>query len=141
MHPHLKDSMQFLYMKDDVSYEEFLSTVYEAENEGTECKVLNVKAKAMTVKQVIDGKGRNELKDLKQQIESLSTIMKSATIESVKLKGREGVSSPRKKELFGNSPQKGIQGSPKKGKISLRPDQKPLQCFQCEVWVMGGRSV
>ena len=83
----------------------------------------------MTVEKVIDGKERSELKDLKQQIESLSTIMKSATIGSVKSKGREGVSSPRKKELFGNSPQKGIQGSPKKGKISLRPGQKLLQCF------------
>ena len=91
MHPHLRDSMQFLYMKDDVSYDEFLATVYEAENEGTESKVLNVKVKAMIVEQVIDGKERNELKDLKQQIESLSTIMKSAMIESVKSKEKEGV--------------------------------------------------
>ena len=45
MHPHLRDSMRFLYMKDDVSYEEFLAAVYEAENEGTEGKVLNMKAK------------------------------------------------------------------------------------------------
>ena len=123
-------------MKDDVSYEEFLAAVYEAENEGTENKLLNVKAKAMTVEKVIDGKERSELKDLKQ-IESLSTIMKSATIGSVKLKGREGVSSPRKKELFGNSPQKGIQGSPMKGEISPRSGQKPLQCFQCEGWGHG----
>ena len=36
MHPHLRDSMQFLYMKDDVGYGEFLAAVYEAENEGTE---------------------------------------------------------------------------------------------------------
>ena len=49
MYPHLRDSMQFLYMKDDVSYEEFLAAVYEAENEGMEGKVLNMKAKAMTV--------------------------------------------------------------------------------------------
>ena len=27
-----------------------------------------------------------------------------------------------------------MQGSPKKGKISLRPGQKPLQCFRCEGW-------
>ena len=56
MHPHLRHSMQFLYMKDDVSYKEFLAAVYEAENDGTESKVLNVKVKAMTVEQVIDGK-------------------------------------------------------------------------------------
>ena len=60
MHPHLRDSMWFLYMKDDVSYEEFLAAVYEAENEGTESKVLNMKAKAMMVEKVIEeGKGVN----------------------------------------------------------------------------------
>ena len=63
--------------------------------------------------------------------------MKSATIGSVKSKGREGVSSPRKNELFGNSLQKGIQRSPKKGKVPLRLGQKPLQCFQCEGWGHG----
>ena len=100
--------------------------MYEAENEGTESKVLNVKAKAMTVEKIIDEKERNDLKDLNQQIESLSMIMKSATVGSMKIKGREGVSSLRKKELFGNSPQKGLQGSAKRGKISLKPGQKPI---------------
>ena len=106
--------MQFLYMKDDVSYEEFLAAVYEAENEGTESKVLNGKAKAMTVEKVIEERESSELKYLKQQIESMSTIMKSATIGTGKRKGREGVPSPRKKELVGSSPQKRMQGSPKK---------------------------
>ena len=100
-------------MKDDISYEEFLAAVYEAENEETESKVLNVKAKAMTVETIIDDKERNDLKYLKQQIELLSMIMKSATIGSMKPKGREGVFSPQKKEFFGNLPQKGLQGSPK----------------------------
>ena len=88
--------MQFLYMKDDVGYEEFLAAVYETENEGTEGKVLNMKAKAMTVEKVIEEREKSELKDLKQQIESLTTIMKSATIGTVKAKGREGIPSPRK---------------------------------------------
>ena len=30
-----------------------------------------------------------------------------------------------------------MQGSPKKGKISLRPGQKSLQCFRCEGWGHG----
>ena len=34
MHPHLRDSMEFLYMKEDIGYKEFLAAVYEAENEG-----------------------------------------------------------------------------------------------------------
>ena len=101
-------------MQDDVGYEEFLAMVYEAENEGSENKVLSVKAKAMIVEKIIDDKQQNDLRDLKQQIESLTMIMKSATVESVKSKGKEGVSSPRKKEMFGNYPQKGLQGSPRK---------------------------
>ena len=80
----------------------------------------------MTVEKVIEEREKDELKDLKQQIESLTMIMKGATIGTRKTKGREGISSPRKKELLGNSPQKRMQGSPKKGKISLRPGQKPL---------------
>ena len=36
-------------MKEEVGYKEFLATVYETETEGMEGKILNVKAKAMTV--------------------------------------------------------------------------------------------
>ena len=134
MHSHWRDSMRFLYMKEEVGYEEFLAAVYEAENEGSENKVLSVKAKAMTVEKIIDDKEQNDLRYLKQQIKSLTMIMKSATVGGVKSKGKEGVSSPRKKEMFGNSPQKGLQGSPKKGKISLKPGQKPIKCYRCEGW-------
>ena len=63
--------------------------------------------------------------------------MKSAMIGTGKTKCREGISSPRKKELLGSSPQKRMQGSPKKSKIYLRPGQKPLQCFRCEGWGHG----
>ena len=68
VHPHLRDSMQFLYMKEDVGYEEFLAPVYEAGMEGSEGKVVNVKAEALTVEKINDNKEQNELKDLKQQI-------------------------------------------------------------------------
>ena len=120
-------------MKDDVGYEEFLAAVYEAENEGTEGKVLNMKATAMMLEKVIEEREKSELKDLKQQIESLTTIMKSATIGTVKAKGREGISLPRKKKSYwGVHHRKEFKGPPKKGKISLRPGQKPLQCFRCE---------
>ena len=42
--------------------------------------------------------------------------MKSATVGNVKPKVVEEVSFPRKKKVLGNSPQKGFQRSPKKGK-------------------------
>ena len=58
--------MGFLYMKEDVGYEEFLDTFYEAETEGSEGKVLNVKVKAMTVEKIFYNKRQNEVKDLRQ---------------------------------------------------------------------------
>ena len=47
-------------MKEDVGYEEFLAAVYEAETEGSEGKVVNVKAKALTVKKIIENRGQNK---------------------------------------------------------------------------------
>ena len=96
--------MQFLYMKEDVGYEEFLAMVYEAMTEGSEGKVVNVKARALTVENIVENREPNELKDLRQQIESLATIMKSATVGGKKPKVMGGVSSPRKKEVSGTSP-------------------------------------
>ena len=126
--------MQFLYMKEEVGYEEFLATVYEAETEGTERKILSVKAKAMTVEKVIDKNEPTNLQDIKQQIELLATIMKSTTVGNVKLKEGEGVQSPKKKEVFRGSPKKAFQGSPQKGKGISKPGQKPIKCYRCDGW-------
>ena len=71
--------------------------MYEAETEGTEGKVLNVKAKAMTVEKVVDKNEPTDLQDIKQQIESLATIMKSTTVENVKLKEGESLVSKEKR--------------------------------------------
>ena len=51
-------------MKKEVGYEEFLTAVYEAETERTEGKVLNVKAKAMTVKKIVDKNEPTDLQDI-----------------------------------------------------------------------------
>ena len=100
MHSHLRDSMRFHYIRKEVGYKEFLATVYEVETEGTGGKIMNVKVKAMTVKKLVEKNEPTDLQDIIQQIESLATIMKSATMGNVKLKEREGVSSPKKKEVF-----------------------------------------
>ena len=118
-----------------------MAAVYEAETEGSEGKVLNGKAKAMAVEKITDNKEQNELKDIKQQIESLTTIMKSATIGNVKSRAVEWIFSPRKKEVLKDSPQKGFHGSPKKEKGPLKLGQKPIKCYRCDGWVMGGGSV
>ena len=82
-------------MKEDIGYEEFLTAVYEAETEGMEG---NVKSKAMTVEKVVEKKESTDLQDIKQQIELLATIMKSAMMG--RPKEGDGVSSPKKKEMF-----------------------------------------
>ena len=110
-------------MKEEVGYEEFLAMVYEAETEGTEGKILNVKAKAMTVKKVVEKNGPTDLQDIKQQIESLTTIMKSARVVNVKLKEGEGISSPKKKEVFQNSPKKCSKGHLRRDKGFLNKDK------------------
>ena len=121
-------------MKEEVGYEEFLAAVYEAETEGTEGKILSVKAKSMTVEKVIDKNEPTNLQDIKQRIELLATIMKSTTVGNVKLKEGEGVQSPKKKEVFRGSPKKAFQGSPRKGKGISKPGQKPIKCYRCDGW-------
>ena len=127
-------------MKEEVGYEEFLTTVYEAETEGTEGKILNVKVKAMTVEKVVEKKEPTELQDIKQQIESLATNMKISMMGSVRPKEGDGISSPKKKEMFQNSPKKAFQGSPRKGKGVLKPGQKPIKCYRCDGWGHGWKE-
>ena len=103
--------------------------------------MVNVKAKASTVEKIVENREQNELKDLRQQIGSLTTIMKSVTIGGNKPKVMWGVSSPRKKEVSGASPQKLFQGSPRMMKGPLKPGQKPITCCRCDGWGMGGGNV
>ena len=100
MHPHLRDSMRFLYMKEEVGYEELLATVYEAETGGMEGKILNVKVKAMTIEKVVEKKEPTDLQGIKQQMKSLATIMKSATMGGVKLNEGRGFHPQRRKKCF-----------------------------------------
>ena len=93
--------------------------------------------KALTVEKITKSNDQNELKDLRQQTESLATIMKSATVGNNKPKIGEGVPSPRKKEVSGNSPQKPFQGSSRKSKGPLKAGQKPIKCYHCDGWGHG----
>ena len=141
MHPHLRDSMRFLYMKEEVGYEEFLAMVYEAETEGTEGKILNVKTKAMPVQKVVEKKEPTHLQDIKQQIESLATIMKGAMVGNVKLKEGEGVSSPKKREVFWNSPKKHSKGHLGREKEYLSQGKSLSSAIDVMDGVMGGKNV
>ena len=113
--------MWFLYIKEDVGYEEFLAAVYEAKTEGSKGKIVCAKAKALTVEKITKIRDQNEMKDLRQQIEALAMTMKSTTVGNNRPKMSEGVSSPRKKEVSGGSPQNPFQGPPRKTKGPFKP--------------------
>ena len=67
--------------------------------------------------------------------------MKSATIGTVKMKGRERISSARKKELLGSSPQKRMQGSPKKARYPLDQAKNLFSVLDVRAGVMDGMNV
>ena len=145
MHPYLRDSMRFLYMKEEVGYKEFLATVYEAETEGTEGKVLNegkilnVKAKAITVEKVVEKKEPTDLQDIKQQIELLATIMKGAMMGNVKLKEGVGFHPQRRKKCF-EILRKYSKNHPGMEKGFLNQDKKPIKCYRCDGWGHGWKE-
>ena len=66
--------------------------------------------------------------------------MKSATMGGVKLKEGDWVSSPKKKEMFQNSPKKVFQESTRKGKGIPKPGQKPIKCYRCDGWGHGWKE-
>ena len=73
----------------------------------------------MTVEKVVDKNEPTNLQNIKQQIESLATIMKSTTVGNVKLKEGEGLQSPKKKEAFRGSPKKHSKDHLRKGREFL----------------------
>ena len=66
--------------------------------------------------------------------------MKSTTMGNVRPKEGDGISSPKKKEMFQNSPKKVFQGSPRKGKGVAKPGQKPIKCYRCDGWGHGWKE-
>ena len=66
--------------------------------------------------------------------------MKSATMGNVRSKEREVISSPKKKEMFQNSPKKVFHGSPWKGKGVPKSGQKPIKCYRCDGWGHGWKE-
>ena len=118
--------------------------VYEAMTEKSEDQIVSTKAKALSVEKVPENSNSVELKDLKQQIESVATIMKGTTEGNIKPIMGNGTPSPRKKEVSGNSSWKPPQGSPRRSRGPrtsatgpFRPGQKPMKCYHCDGWGHG----
>ena len=80
MHPHIHESMRFIYKKPEVTYEELLSEMLEAEKDCCPSKSTTVKAKAAVVK----SEASPSLQKLTQEISALTTVVKSASMGTLK---------------------------------------------------------
>ena len=127
-------------MKEDVGYEEFLATVYEAETEGTEGKILNVKAKAIMVEKVVEKKEPTNLPRSKTIDRVIGYNYEKHYDGKCKTKEIDGILFPKKKEMFQNSPKKAFQGSPRKGKGVPKSGQKPIKCYRYDGWGHGWKE-
>ena len=110
----------------------FWPSVYKAETERTGGKILNVKAKAMTVKKVVEKKETTDLQDIKQQVGVIGYNQEECHNGKCKTEGGRRGFIPKEKEVFQNSPKKVFQGSPQKGKGISKPGQKPIKCYRCD---------
>ena len=90
MHQDLRDSIWFCYKKAETTYDELPNETLDAEREkSTEVKMTSLKAKS-AVATTEDG----GIKDLKQKIDQLTTVVKSSTFGGTKpKKGNTGVTN------------------------------------------------
>ena len=126
--------MRFLYKKPEVTYEELLSEMLEAEKDCCPSKSMTVKSQAA----VVESEASPSLQKLTQEISALTTVVKSASMGTPKTK----TPNPKTKvnSLKGNW-NKGSnvnRNSPRKGKGPaagpFKTGKKPLQCYKCGGW-------
>ena len=76
MHPHIHESMRFLYKEAEVTYEELLFEMLEVEKDCCSSKSTSVKSKAAVVKH----EASPSLQKLTQEISVLTTVVKSVSM-------------------------------------------------------------
>ena len=136
MHLHIHESMRFLYKKPEVTYEELLSETLEAEKDCCPSKSMSVKSKAA----VVESEASPSLQKLTQEISTLTTVVKSASmgtskttpnpktkVNSLKGNGNKGSNANRNSPMKGKGPSASAAGP-------FKPGQKPLQCYKCGGW-------
>ena len=74
MHPHIHESMRFLYKKPEVTYEELLSETLEAEKD---CCSSNPTSASPSLQKLVE------------EISALTTVVKSASMGTPKTKGTQ----------------------------------------------------
>lgn len=119
MNSQLRDSMRFLYTRDDVGYEDFLTAVQEAEAETVENRNVQVRSKAASVEEV------PEIKTLKAEIESLTAILKN---NGPSVSKEKNVSKKQKGSSSKSNPK---QERKQQSEGSRDSKDHVLQCWKC----------
>ena len=131
----LRDSSRFLYKDPTVMYQALQKAIEETESEYGEGRA-TAQAKSATV---ADETG---IAELKEQIEALTTVVKSSNIISTGMKP-PGSLKPKHGNFHKFQWKDGMipSNSPSKGKgpntSAARPfkeEQKPIQCYNCGGW-------
>ena len=132
MHPHIHESMRFLYKKAEVTYEELLSETLEVEKDCCPSKSTSVESKAA----VVESETSPSLQKLTQEICALTTVVKSASMGTPKTKTANYKTKVNSLKGNGSKGSNTNGSSPRKGKGPaasaagpFKPSQKPLQCY------------
>ena len=137
MHQDLRDSIQFCYKKAETTYNELLNETLDAEWE----KLTEVKLTSLKIKSVVATSEDGVIKDLKQMIDQLTTVIKSSTFAGTKPnKGNAGITNVTNGQYTGKdknkkptSPYKG-QGPTTSPAGPFKTGQKPYQCYNYGGW-------
>ena len=99
MHQDLRDSIQFCYKKTKTTYDEHLNKMLDAKQE----KFTEVKTTSLKVKSAVTTLEEGGIKDLKQKIDQLTTVIKSSTFAGTRpKKGNTGTTNITSGQYTGN---------------------------------------
>ena len=120
-----------------MTYDELLNETLDAERE----KFTEVKSNSLKIKSAVATSEYGGIKDLKQKIDHLTTVIKSSTFAGTKPKKRNaGIASVANGQYTGKdknkkpaSPYKG-QGPTTSAAGPFKNGQKPYQCYNCGGW-------
>ena len=80
------ECIRFCYKREETTYEELFWEAVEAKKE----KNLEIKVTSLKVKSAVIGEDQDRIRDLKQKIDALMTVVKSSTLGGAKLKQNNG---------------------------------------------------
>ena len=114
MHQHLKDSIQFCYKQEETTYEElFCDTVKAEKKKIPEVRITSLKAKSAIAEPAGMGEDSMGIQDLRQKIDTLTTVVKLSTFGGARPKQIRNSTTPQKGKDSGK-----VNGSPYKGQGS-----------------------